>query len=68
MFSGYLPSDNFPGKEIDDDAKIVPLTSYTNVCGVACPNAVRFIWIEFLLKMSLTLSIGTGVAELRFTR
>ena len=67
MLPGYSPSDYFPREEVDDDTKVIPLITDSDVSGIAGPDAVRLIWIKFLFKVILAFSVGTRIAELRLT-
>ena len=56
-FGWYIPGDNFSGKKIHNDTKVIPLTSGFEICKVTCPDQVGSLLMKVLMQV---ISITAG--------
>ena len=64
-----FPGDDFPGEEIHDNTKVIPLTGGFQVGDVACPDQIRRFLIELLVQMVVISPVITfRSAVMRFVR
>ena len=66
---GQFPGDDFPGEEIHDNAKVVPLAGCFQIGDIAYPDQIRRFLIELLVQMVVISPVITFYsAVMRFVR
>ncbi len=50
-FSGQMPCDDFSGKQIHDNAQIIPFSACLDIGDVACPDQIRGFLVKILMRM-----------------
>ena len=66
---GQFPRDDFPGEEIHDNAKVVPLAGGFQIGDVAYPDQIRRFLIELLVQVVVISPVITFCgAVMRFVR
>lgn len=46
-----MPGNDLAGKEVDDDAEIIPFPGNANIRNIACPHEIRGFLAELLMQM-----------------
>ncbi len=50
-FSGQMPCDDFSGKQIHDDAQIIPFFACFDMGDVTCSDRIRGFLVKILMRM-----------------
>ena len=57
---GDMPGDDFPGKQVDHNAEVVPLAACFDIREIADPNEIGSILRELLMQMIRAFALLTG--------
>lgn len=60
-FSGYLPCINLSGKQIHDNAEIIPFAARLKIGDIACLNQIGCVLVEILVQV-----IGTDAIVIMY--